>query len=108
MNFSQYQSQAARTLQCEMTKDELISNLVFGLAGETGEIADYLKKALYHKHPFDVYELENELGDALWYLTMIAEYFGLRMAAVAEANIDKLAARYPDGFSYEASKNREV
>jgi len=107
MNFSDYQSKASRTLQCEMTPTELISNLVFGLAGETGEIADLLKKAIFHKHNLDIAKLEYELGDLLWYLFMIAEYYHLDMSKIARLNIDKLAARYPDGFSYEASRKRQ-
>ena len=90
-----------------MTQEQLISNLVFGLCGETGEIADYLKKCLFHKHKLDLAVLKKELGDCTWYLFMIAEYFGLDMAEIAQLNIDKLAARYPDGFSYEASRKRK-
>ena len=106
MNFSDYQRKAARTLQCEMTPIELISNLVFGLAGETGEIADLLKKAIFHKHDLNQVKLAYELGDLLWYLCMIAEYYHIDMAQVARLNIDKLAARYPNGFSYKDSRKR--
>lgn len=107
MNFQHYQRAANRTLQCEMTSEQLISNLVFGLCGESGEIADYLKKVLFHKHEFDVNRLKKELGDCLWYLFMIAEYFELDMTDIAELNIAKLQARYPNGFNYDDSRKRQ-
>lgn len=106
MIFEKYQNSAKRTLQCEMTEEQLISNLVFGLAGETGEIADLLKKVIFHKHDLDIVRLKFEIGDLLWYLFMIAEYYNLDMAEIAQMNINKLQARYPNGFNYDDSKNR--
>ena len=106
MNFSQYQRLAKRTLQCEMTETELLANLVFGLCGESGEIADYLKKAVFHRHGLDLSKLSKELGDLLWYLSMIGEYYGLSLDDIAQQNIEKLEARYPEGFSYQDSQSR--
>lgn len=125
MDFKDYQNAASRTLQCEMTRQELIGNLALGLTGESaeiaelipnnflsfflmvmaGRIADFLKKVVYHKHHLDINKLEDELGDNLWYLCMIAEYYKLDMAKVAQKNLDKLKTRYPKGFDYDASRN---
>jgi NTP pyrophosphatase (non-canonical NTP hydrolase) len=107
MNFQDYQKSASRTLQCEMTPEQLISNLVFGLCGEAGEIADMLKKHLFHKHPLNVDDLKKELGDELWYLFMIAEYYHLDMTEIAQMNIDKLWKRYPNGFNHSDSRKRQ-
>ena len=44
-----------------------------------------------------------ELGDVLWYLAMSAQRQGFTLSQVATANVQKLAKRYPSGFSPEAS-----
>lgn len=63
------------------------------------KLADMVKK--YEHHGTDKpssNELLKELGDALWYITAVAGDFGLTLEQVAQANIAKLRARYPDGF----------
>lgn len=78
-----------------------------GLAGEAGEVVDLLKKHLYHGHSLDRDKLTKELGDCLWYLAVLAHLNGVDLADVAAANVVKLRARYPDGFSEERSRNRK-
>jgi NTP pyrophosphatase (non-canonical NTP hydrolase) len=75
-----------------------------GLTGEAGEVADLLKKGFGHGHGVDREKLQKELGDVLWYLAVLADSFGLTLSEVARANVAKLRARYPTGFSIEASK----
>ena len=77
-----------------------------GIAGEAGEVADLLKKHLGHGHELDREKLKKELGDVLWYVTRIAQHFGMGLEDVARANVAKLRQRYPSGFSTEASKSR--
>lgn len=76
---------------------------VMGLCGETGELADIFKKHLYFGHELDIDHVIEELGDTLWYLSYLARCVGSDLAAVAAWNAAKLARRYPDGFSTEAS-----
>lgn len=107
MNLSAYQIQARRTLNCAMTPTELLANLVFGLCGETGEIADHLKKGVFHKHGVDKEVLKKEMGDVLWYLSALASYYDLSLDEIAQMNIEKLWVRYPNGFSCQDSKERK-
>jgi NTP pyrophosphatase (non-canonical NTP hydrolase) len=79
-----------------------------GLAGEAGEVVDYLKKVLGHGHPLDQDKVVKELGDVLWYVAEICSVLQLDMEEVAEANVKKLKKRYPDGFSKERSVNRST
>jgi hypothetical protein len=44
----------------------------------------------------------------LWYVAEICSAINADMSDVAQQNIDKLKARYPDGFSSERSINRAV
>ena len=80
-----------------------------GLAGECGEVCDLIKKILHHGVPLDEErraKLKLELGDVLWYLGFTAHALGLDFSDVAQANLDKLAKRYPAGFSKEAAAAR--
>jgi NTP pyrophosphatase (non-canonical NTP hydrolase) len=77
-----------------------------GLAGEAGEVADLLKKHLGHGHPLDIDKLRGELGDVLWYIAALCSLYNITLDSVAAANVAKLRARYPDGFSHEASRTR--
>lgn len=83
-------------------------NGVMGLNGEAGECIDYVKKAVFHKHAFNKDELAKELGDVMWYVAMCCNAIGVSLDDVMQGNIDKLKQRYPDGFSEQASINREV
>lgn len=49
---------------------------------------------------------KKELGDILWYVAMMCEGFGWDMGEIMHMNIDKLRARYPEGFDPEKSNNR--
>lgn len=74
-----------------------------GLAGEVGETLDLLKKHLGHGQPLDFEKLKKEFGDVRWYGAALEDSFGFKSSEVAEANVTKLRARYPDGFNVAAS-----
>lgn len=112
MDANEYQQQASRTLidqpDAEYTGFELMMvwNAI-GLAGEAGEVADTIKKAVFHRHGLDRNELIKELGDVLWYVAALCTKIDASMGYVMQQNIDKLKKRYPAGYSAEASINRE-
>lgn len=108
MNFTEYQSMAERTIPKEKWFNTKVSNFCMGLAGETGEIVDYLKKVIYHGHELDIDKVEEELGDLLWYLSSLASTMNLDLDTISRKNIEKLKKRYPNGFNEEDSKNRVV
>lgn len=102
MDFKQYQEQAARTDGGNLTAHFL------GLCGEAGEVVELYKKHIAHGHELDELHLTKELGDVLWYISAIATGLGLDLDVIAQFNINKLKARYPDKFSFERSINRDV
>lgn len=106
--FDAYQFKASRTA-CSSTGYDANKLALFGLGitGEAGEVADLLKKYIGHGHPLDRDKLIKELGDVLWYLAAICSHQRIQLSDVARANIAKLEARYPQGFSHEASINRK-
>lgn len=82
-------------------------NGVLGLVGETGEFTDMIKKWVFHRHKLDQEHLKKELGDIMWYIAMICHAFEFDLDEIMQMNIDKLKARYPDGFSEERSQHRQ-
>jgi NTP pyrophosphatase (non-canonical NTP hydrolase) len=108
-SLNSYQEEAARTMTSErgaMNRDGLACEGM-GIAGEAGEVADLLKKHLFHGHPLDKDKLVKELGDVLWYVAALASHLGVDLEEVARANIKKLEKRYPNGFSKADSQNRK-
>ena len=77
-----------------------------GLAGESGELLDLFKKWIFHGKPLDEEHARKELGDVLWYVAEIAHSMGWDLDEIMAMNIDKLRARYPEGFSTEMSNHR--
>lgn len=104
MTINEYQQKAMRTAE---EKGRTWSNVALGLCGESGEVADIVKKHLHQGHPMDREEFKKELGDVAWYLALGATVAGVTLEEVLQANIDKLMGRYPNGFDPERSLNRE-
>lgn len=101
-NMNEYQELSKRTMP-KIYNGMAKANYALGLVGESGEVADQIKKEVFHEHPVDIDSIKKELGDSLHYLVGLATIYGLTFQEIAEANIEKLRTRYPDGFSTEAS-----
>ena len=84
-----------------------ILNGCLGLSGEVGEFNDMVKKWIFHEKPLDVEHAQKEIGDVLWYVAMICHSFGWNMEEIMFQNIDKLKARYPEGFDVDKSAHRK-
>lgn len=109
--FDEYEELALRTASKESLIDDrtMLNAAALGLNGEAGEIADHIKKIMFHGHPLDDAtrdKIAKELGDILWYCAMGARGIGLGLGEVATMNVEKLKKRYPEGFSTENSLNR--
>jgi NTP pyrophosphatase (non-canonical NTP hydrolase) len=104
--FNEYQKLAQRT-SSKAAEHNKILNGVMGLNGEAGECIDIVKKHLFQGHELNKEKLLDEAGDCLWYLAEIASGLGVDLQEIAEHNIAKLRARYPNGFEIERSINRE-
>ena len=106
MDANEYQKSAMRFLNPELGKDRVLCNAVMGLCGESGEVTDLVKKHFFQGHELDRDKMAEELGDVAWYLAETCEILGLNLSDVLQGNIEKLAKRYPDGFSSERSIHR--
>ena len=106
MTANEYQKLALTTLNPKLSKAGVLINGVMGLCGEAGEAIDLVKKHLHQGHELDREGLKKELGDIAWYLAETAWALDLSLEEVFQGNIDKLKARYPEGFDSEKSIHR--
>lgn len=107
MLVNEYQLKALRTANTE-DKEKLLLNGVLGLAGETGEVADIIKKWKFQGHELDKEKLVDEISDCCWYLAITAHAIGVTLEDVMRQNINKLLNRYPNGFEADKSINRTM
>ena len=82
----------------------------FGLAGESGEVAEKIKKVIRDKNSEIDEEtrlaLKKELGDVFWYIAALCDEVGLDMEDVAESNINKLLDRQQRNVLHGSGDNR--
>jgi len=109
MKFSEYQKKSRKTAIYPRAGRNYIYPTL-GLAGESGEVAEKIKKVIRDKGGKVDKEtkemLEKELGDVLWYVSQIASELGLSMNKIAEKNIEKLYSRMRRGKIKGSGDNR--
>ena len=101
-----YQKLAMRSLNPALSKKDVLINGVMGLCGESGEAIDIVKKWLAQGHALNREKLAKELGDIAWYLAETAFALDIPLEDILRGNLEKLAKRYPEGFSAEKSISR--
>lgn len=96
MTFEEYQKFTETTIVFPRVKERLIY-LTLGLAGESGEVAEKVKKILRDKNGEMSEEtkkdLIKEVGDVLWYISELSRELGFKLEDVAKINMEKLQSR---------------
>ena len=94
MKMNDYQAAAA---DFALPSAQNINYLALGLCGETGEVAEKIKKVIRDNNgivtPEKRKELSKELGDVLWYLANLSDHLGIPLSLIAQKNLDKLDSR---------------
>lgn len=104
MNLKDYQKLTHRTAGNAMNDpDKQIMNWGLGIAGEAGDVAGCIKKTVAHKND-QLPGIRENIGDTMWYISEICNFYGWSLDEILEENIEKLRARYPEGFSFEKAK----
>lgn len=108
MDFNEYQNEAHKTL-IHKDRDNL-AYFALGIAGESGEVADKVKKIFRDRGGVmtdeDKEEIAKEMGDVLWYLSQMAQYVGKDFVEIAQMNLDKLRSRQERGVLAGNGDNR--
>lgn len=90
-SFTEYQGAITKYAQYPI-QFRVIYPLI-GLCGETGEVAEKIKKAIRKGIDYDREAISLEMGDVLWYLGMLANDLGLNLIDIANGNLNKLESR---------------
>ena len=109
MNFDNYQIKARKTA-IYPNKDSNFIYPTLGLVGESGEVAEKIKKILRDKNGTIDNEtklaIKKELGDVLWYLSNLCDELKISLDDVALTNIEKLNLRLSRGKISGSGDNR--
>jgi len=97
MTFEEYQRESKKTAKYPAVLGKNFVYPTLGLAGETGEVVEKVKKIFRDKggevNGETKKEIAKELGDVLWYLSQVATELGIPLEEVAQGNIEKLFSR---------------
>ena len=79
---------------------ERLTTAGVGLAAESGEFLEIVKKMVFQGKPWDEHNRKHliiELGDVMWYVAQACMALDISFDEVIEGNIKKLEKRYPGG-----------
>ena len=109
MDLNDYQTAALRTA----VYPNMGTNFAYpalGLVGEAGECADKLKKVIRDNDGVLTTTVRDavakEIGDVLWYVSVLAYEMDYDLNAIAQINLDKLASRQERGVLSGSGDNR--
>ena len=80
--------------------------VILGLIGEIGELYGKWAKSIRDETKMDSLDVKKELGDVLWFLTMLCRDLGTSLGEVASINEAKLAKRAIKGTLQGSGDNR--
>jgi NTP pyrophosphatase (non-canonical NTP hydrolase) len=109
MNFEEYQ----RLTKKSKVYPKIGKMFVFpalGLAGETGEVLEKVKKLFRDGNgrltKENKEEFKKEIGDVLWYVSQLSAELGLSLEDVAKSNVEKFKSRHQRGKVHGSGDNR--
>lgn len=105
MTVTRYQELAGRTINAKLDYVSIQNHALHGMVGEIGELHSLYQK-VFQGHGLDETHAMKEVGDLLWFIAEYCTAMGWKMEDVCQMNIDKLIARYPDGFDETKSLHR--
>ena len=91
-------------------REQAIIYPTLGLTGEAGEVANKVKKIIRDDgnkiNEGLVQEISAEIGDCLWYISVLADDIGIKLSDIANANLIKLANRKEKGTIHGSGDKR--
>lgn len=111
-NIGQYLADSSRTFSYlekpipTTTGDEL--HCIMGMETEVGELIDAYKKHLFYGKPLDHTNIQEEIGDLMWYVANFCRLHDYDFQSILATNIKKLKARFPTGFDKALALKRNL
>ena len=91
-------------------REQAIIYPTLGLTGEAGEVANKVKKIIrdgtIENHEGLIQEISSEIGDCLWYISVLADDIGVKLSDIANNNLVKLANRKEKGTIHGSGDTR--
>ena len=91
-------------------REQAIIYPTLGLTGEAGEVANKVKKIIRdgtNKNNENlVQEISAEIGDCLWYISVLADDIGVKLSDIANSNLEKLENRKKKGTIHGSGDDR--
>lgn len=104
MTFSDYVNTRWGTVPLMTQEDQELAYIGLGVAGEAGEVADEIKKRLRKNGNLrDPNLLLCEVGDVLFYIERLLDYFGVTQEYCIELLKEKLSVRERINFQENPS-----
>lgn len=102
-NYGEFVTSLASKSNYDIPHDVL--HAAMGISTEAAEILDIVKKGKFYGKPWNRDQLEDELGDVLFYVQLLSNWLERDLNYLIQVNVSKLSQRYENGFSEEAAKN---
>jgi NTP pyrophosphatase (non-canonical NTP hydrolase) len=92
----------------EMTPRQAnLLHMVVGISGEAGELLDVIKKHCIYQKRLDIVNVQEELGDILFYMQGLINELEMDWDKIIKHNQFKLSQRYNSGsYSNDQAKKR--
>lgn len=108
MNLKEYR-RLARTTRKNLLMDRMDDlHMILGLMTEIGEVADIFKKQIAYGVEPDWVNVQEEIGDFLWYVVNFCDLHNFDLEKILDMNIAKLATRYPNQFTEYNATQRDL
>lgn len=98
MTGNEYQRLASRTIKSDWLSSDMEYHALHGMVGEIGELHSIYQKEFQGHHEASDEHKKKELGDLCWFIAEYCTAMDWKLEDVMQLNINKLIARYPNGF----------
>lgn len=90
------------------TNQQDIFHMLLGMVTEVGELSDIFKKALAYGKVIDWINVDEELGDLMFYIGSFCRINNINLNNIINKNVEKLESRYPEKFTEYHALNRDL
>lgn len=112
MDIKEYLELSEKTLSdgfhIDSSQKQKILHAAIGMATESAEILDAVKKHAFYGKEIDMVNIQEEIGDLMRYVAILLREYNLDFHQILDDNITKLKKRYGEKFSTEKAINRDT